>query len=164
MVIWIIGKSGSGKTFLGKKLYLKIKKKIKKTIWLDGDKFRKKYSKDLGYKIRDRKINSERIQNFCKKYDKKKYIIICSIISIFKSHQKRNRKIFKNYFQIYIQANNKKLISRNKKKIYSKKRNVVGKDIKFPTPVKSDLIIKNNFNRKFLKNISKIENFIYEKI
>ena len=39
-----------------------------------------------------------------------------------------------------------------------------GKDIKFPTPIKSDLIIKNDFNYKFLENISKIENFIYEKI
>ena len=40
MVIWIIGKSGSGKTFLAKKLcdaFSKISKKIK---WIDADKFR----------------------------------------------------------------------------------------------------------------------------
>ena len=55
MVIWIIGKSGSGKTFLSKRLYKKFREKNKKVVWIDGDKFRKKFSKDLGYSLIDRK-------------------------------------------------------------------------------------------------------------
>lgn len=163
MVIWIIGKSGSGKSFLAKKLFSKIKSKNKKTIWIDGDNFRKKYSKDLGYGVNDRKKNSIRIQNHCKIYDKKNYIVICSILSIFVKHQKINKKIFKNYTQIYIKANHSKLIARNNKKIYSKNKNIVGKDIKFPIPLNSDLIIKNDFDKKFLENIKKIEKIIYDK-
>mgnify|MGYP001242709268 FL=1 len=165
MVIWIIGKSGSGKTYLSKHLIKSLKKKkLKKIIWIDGDKFRKKYSKDLGYSLVDRKKNSKRIQNFCKKYDEKGYLVICSILSIFKNHQKINRKKFSNYFQIYIKTGTKILKFRNNKMVYSKKKNVVGKDIPFPEPYKSNLIIKNNFKKTFLNNIKKIENKIYAKI
>lgn len=156
MVIWIIGKSGVGKTFLSKKLYNKIKKKNKKIIWIDGDKFRKKYSRDLGYTKFDRKKNSTRMQKFCRNYEIKGFLVICSILSIFTEHQKRNKKLFDRYFQIYIRASNAKLVIRNKKNIYSKKNNVVGKHIKFPIPHKSDMVIKNSFDYKFSKNVNKI--------
>ena len=123
MVIWIIGKSGSGKSYLGKFLENKLKKIFKKVYWLDGDKFRKKYSKDLGYSIKDRKRNSKRIQEHCKNKEKLKNIVICSILSIFPKHQKNNRKIFNKYFQIYIEAKNNTLKSRNNKKSYSWRNN-----------------------------------------
>ena len=42
--------------------------------------------------------------------------------------------------------------------------NVVGRDIKFPKPFKSNIIIYNNFKKKFLSNIKKIENKINEKL
>ncbi len=160
MVIWIIGKSGVGKTFLADQLIKIYKKKYKNLIWVDGDKFRRKFSKDLGYSLKERKQNSLRIQKYCKKYDKKKYLVICSILSLFKIHQRENRKLFSNYMQIYIKVNSKILQKRNNKKIYSKKKNVVGKDISFPTPYKSDIVIKNNFNKEFKKKIK----IIYEKI
>ena len=164
MVIWIIGKSGVGKTFLAKKIYFKIKENFKKVIWVDGDKFRRKFSRDLGFSIKERRKNSLRIQKYCKYYEKKEYVVICSILSIFRDHQKKNRKSFNKYFQIYIKTSHKKLIKRNNKKIYDKKLNVVGKDIKFPIPIKSDLIIFNNFKSEFLKNVKKIENKIYAQI
>ena len=163
MVIWIIGKSGSGKTFLSKKLFKKLKK-INKVIWIDGDKFRKKFSNDLGYSYTDRKKNSKRIQTYCKERDKPNRIVICSILSIIKKHQKENRKLFSSYIQIYIKVNLKLLQTRNNKRIYSNKRNIVGKDIVFQTPYKSDLIIKNDYSTKFLKNIKLIENKINEKL
>ena len=88
MVVWIIGLSGSGKTFLSRNLFSELKKQHKKVKWIDGDKFRSKFSKDLGYSLTDRKKNSIRIRNYCKEYEKKNYIVICSILSIFKDHQK----------------------------------------------------------------------------
>ena len=60
MIIWITGLSGSGKTTLAKNLIHNLSKKVKKkTIHIDGDNFRKKYCKDLGYSIKDRRINSK---------------------------------------------------------------------------------------------------------
>ncbi len=164
MVIWIIGKSGSGKSFITAKLYKKIKKKIKKVKWIDGDKFRKKYSKDLGFSLKDRKTNSKRIQRYCKYLDKRDYVVLCSVLSIFKEHQKENRKIFANYLQIFIKANQKLLEKRNNKKIYSRKINVVGRDIPFVIPYKNDLIIKNNFNKYFGHNVKKVLKKVNEKL
>ena len=160
MVIWIIGVSGSGKSFFAKKLYQKLKVRIKKIIWIDGDKFRKKYSRDLKYSLRDRQVNSRRIQKSCLHYDKKNYFVICSVLSIFPKHQQKNRTIFSRYIQIQINANFDKIKKRNNKKIYTQKKNVVGKDLKFPKPFKSDIILKNNFNKTFEKNITKIEKII----
>ena len=45
MVIWIIGMSGSGKSFLARKLH----KRINNSIIVDGDEIRKKFTYDLGY-------------------------------------------------------------------------------------------------------------------
>ena len=64
MVVWIIGLSGSGKSFLAKSLCQKFKNK--KIIWIDGDDVRKYISYDLGYTIKDRKKNSLLISNICK--------------------------------------------------------------------------------------------------
>ena len=164
MVIWIIDKSGVGKTYLAEKLYKILKRVKKKVIWIDGDRFRKKFSKDLGFSVKDRLKNSKRLQLYCKKYDKKGYIVLCSVISIFINHQKENRKKFTNYFQIHLKSEMKTLKIRNNKRIYSKSKNVVGKDIVFPTPYKSDLILKNKFDKNFIKNLPKIKKLIYAKL
>ena len=49
MIIWITGLSGSGKTTLARNLYLKIKRKVPNTIWIDGDNFRKDVAPKVGY-------------------------------------------------------------------------------------------------------------------
>ena len=141
MVIWIIGLSGSGKTYLSKKIFGRIKGK---KILIDGDTVRKYITYNLKYSKKDREKNSLLISNLCKFLESQGFKVICSILSIFKEHQKINRKKFSSYFQIYIKTNFKIVKKRNNKKIYSKK-NVVGEKIFFPTPYKSDLTIKNNF-------------------
>ena len=71
MVIWIIGKSGSGKTYLAKILNKKFNKKLRKIKLIDGDKFRKSFSQDLGYSLKDREKNSKRMQKYCLVNEKK---------------------------------------------------------------------------------------------
>ena len=164
MVIWIIGKSGSGKSYLAKFFVTNLKKKFNKVFWLDGDKFRKRYSKDLGYSIKDRRINSIRIQEYCKIKEKSGSIVVCSILSIFTNHQKKNKKIFNKYFQIYVNVRTAILKIRNNKKIYNEKFNVVGKDIKFPRPLHSNAIIQNKYNSNFLIEAKKILNKINDKL
>ena len=163
MVIWLIGKSGSGKTFFAKRIYLHFKKKIKNIFWIDGDEFRKYVTYKLKYSLIDRKRNSLAIQDMCCYLEKKGFFVICSIQSIIRSHQEKNRKLFNKYFQIYIDANDQILIKKNKKKLYNLKTNVVGKNIKFPYPIKSHLVIKNDFKKKNYKTkiiIKKINEFL----
>ena len=161
MVVWIIGLSGSGKSFLANKIYKKLIKKRKKVIWIDGDDVRKYLTYNLGYSIADRKKNSKLIADLCKFLENKGFIVICSILSIFKDHQKINRKKFKKYLQIYIKSNLEKLKKKNNNNVYQNKRNVVGKNITFPTPYKSYFIIdrdnKINYSKTFKKIISRIK-------
>ena len=141
MVIWIIGLSGSGKTYLAKKIFTKIKGK---KILVDGDTVRKFITYNLKYSKKDREKNSQLISDLCEFLENQGFTVICSILSIFIKHQKLNRKKFKNYFQIFLKSNISALKKRNNKNIYSEE-NVVGKKINFPKPYKSDLIVENNF-------------------
>ena len=163
MVIWIIGLSGSGKTYTSV-LLNNIFKKKNKTIIVDGDEFRKYISYDLKYTLKDRKKNSQRIQNFSKYLESKGFLVIVPILSIFREHQIKNRKLFDDYYQIFINTDLNKLKQRNNKNIYSKTKNVVGKDIKFMKPLRSDYIFKNNFDKGLNNEIKEIVNIINEKI
>ena len=160
MVIWIIGLSGSGKSFLANKIYKNLNKKRKKVISIDGDEIRKYITYDLKYSIKDRRKNSKLISDLCKLLEKKGYIVICSILSIFKDHQKKNRKKFKKYVQVYINSDLKKLKKANTNKVYKSKKNVVGKDIKFPIPYKSDFVIERDNKKKYLVAFQKIISMI----
>ena len=161
MVIWIIGLSGSGKTFLAKKLESILKKKTK-IIIVDGDEVREKITYKFGYDIQGRKKNSRLISDLCNYLEFKGYCVICPILSIFRSHQKKNRRLFKKYIQVYIKSSIEELKKRNNKLIY-KKKNVVVKSIKFPEPYKSDIIVKNDFTKNFKKEIKKIVTIINKK-
>ena len=161
MIIWIIGISGTGKTTVGKKLFNKIKRKHSNTVFLDGDILRKVWGDDLGHKISDRKKNALRILNLCELLNKQKVNVVCCLLSIFPLIQKRARKIFKKYWQIHLTVPIKELLKRDTKKIYKnyfnkKIKNVVGLDIRFPKPYKSDLIIESfgsNTPDKIVKKI-----------
>ena len=148
MIIWIIGLSGSGKTTIGKIIYNKLRNKNKNTIFLDGDELRKIWGNDLGHEITDRKENAKRILKLCEFLDKQKINVICSILSIFPNIQKQARSKFKKYFQVYLEAPINILATRDKNRVYKKYykkqiKNVVGLDIKFPKPYKSDLTLKS---------------------
>ena len=156
MVIWIIGLSGSGKTYLAKEIFKKYKGK---KILIDGDIVRKYITYNLKYTKADRKKNSLLISDLCKFLEIQGFTVVCSILSIFRNHQKLNRIKFNDYFQIFLNTKISQLKKRNNKNIYSHS-NVVGKKINFPFPYKNDLIIQNNFvpytNAKINRIIKKI--------
>ena len=112
--------------------------------------------------IEGRKKNWRLISDLCNYLEFKGYCVICPILSVFRSHQKKNRRLFKKYIQVYIKSSIEELKKRNNKLIY-KKKNVVGNNIKFPEPYKSDIIVKNNFTKDFKKEIKKIVTIINKK-
>lgn len=152
MVIWIIGLSGSGKTYLSKKIFKKFKDK---KILVDGDTVRKYITYKLKYTKQDREKNSLLISDLCKFLETQGFTVVCSILSIFKKHQKLNRSKFDNYFQIFLKTKLSKVKKRNNKNIYSYS-NVVGEKINFPIPYKNDLVIKNSFLPYSKKKIDQI--------
>ena len=92
-IIWLSGLSGTGKTTLSD--ILKKKLSSKKTLLVDGDKFRKKRKKNKFNRKEITKNNYEIIK-FVKKNLKKYNYIIVSVISPLKITRKYSKKIFKN--------------------------------------------------------------------
>lgn len=134
--IWLYGISGSGKSFISKKL----SKKIKNSFLIDGDEVRKFVSSDLGYKIKDRTIQNLRVLGIAKiAISNKVFPIISSVFLSKKSFilAKKNKILILN------------VISGMKKKINQKlknKTNVIGKDLH--QPILNSLTIINKKNLK----------------
>ena len=152
MVILITGKSGVGKSYLASKL----QKKIKNSIIVDGDEVRKHFYSSLGYNLKDRKKNQIFIHKLCKYLEDKGNIVICATISLFIEHQKKNRKVFNDYIQIYLKSKTENLKLKSLKKVYDLKKNVVGKDIPFPRPYKNDFVFYNYYDNSIDDYIKKI--------
>ena len=166
MIIWLIGISGSGKTTIGKLVYRKLNKKIKNIIYIDGDEFRDLMGNDLGYKSIDRDKNARRLIKFIKFLSNQKINVICAANLTKKKYRLLARKVLgKKYYEIFVKTSLKTLVEkRDYKKLYKKAlnkkiKNVVGIDIKYDEPKKSNLIVENEENRKnFSKIVDKIIN------
>ena len=105
MVIWIIGLSSTGKTTLAKSVYSTAKQfGITNLVHLDGDEMRKLYGNDLGHDLSSRRINSNRIQNFCKLLDDQNIHVVCSILSIFPDAREWCRQNLSTFAEIYIES------------------------------------------------------------
>ena len=74
--VWFYGISGSGKTQASKYL----KKKISNSVILDGDQVRKHISFDLGYSVKDRKVQINRMLGLGKICIKSKIFPILSTV------------------------------------------------------------------------------------
>ena len=152
MVIWLIGISGSGKTYIGSRLYNEAKNKIKNLIFLDGDQIREVVNEnDLAssYTMDKRKSNLWRIAKLCKLLNKQNINIICCVQALFPEVLEWNRRNFSDYFEIFISTRLDIIKKRDYKglhKLYmnGKVKNVVGCDIEFVPPNNPDLIIDNN--------------------
>jgi len=150
MVIWILGLSGSGKTTLANIISNKLKKRI---IHIDGDLIREMYEKKIGYTLNDRLLNAGRISRLVKILSKQKVNIVVSVLSNFPVWLNWNRKNIKKYFEIYLKTDIK-ILKKRKPNLYNKKKNIVGIDIKFREPKKSNLIINNCNDLNELKLIA----------
>ena len=168
ILFWITGLSGSGKTQIAKKIHSKIIKKYGPTIVLSGDDIRRIFSL-RSYSYKDR---FETVMKYCKlaKFlTSQKVNIIFAVIGMMDDIRKWNRKNIKNYVEIYIKSDLKKIIKKRKKKIYHQvKKDIVGLDIKPEYPKKPDIILNNKFQKsidahaeELLLKISKLKKLQY---
>lgn len=162
MIIWIIGKSNVGKSAIGSCLTKMMQEKYPNTIFIDGDKFREMMGNDLGHTKEDRYKNAKRIEEFCVYMEKQGINVVFALLSIFPDVQKSIRDRVSNYFQVYLTASEETLKSRDERGVYNNEKNVVGKDIDFPMPYKSDLVIKNDITTG--SSLEKIAADIFSKI
>ena len=88
--IWLFGLSGSGKTYISRKIGEKIKKN---TVIVDGDKVRSYISTDLGYSKKERKIQIKRVFGISKIIKDSKMFPISSTVYFDKELKNRCEKI-----------------------------------------------------------------------
>jgi len=144
MVIWIIGLSGSGKTTLGKALSKYLLSKKIASVHLDGDDLRSVWGEDIGYSIEDRRKNSKRQQKISKIFEDQGLVVVTSTIALFEDHRIENRKIFKDYFEIFLDIDIE--ILKQRRELYKNGKNVVGVDIKYNKPITYDLKFEKNYD------------------
>jgi len=165
MIIWLVGKSASGKSTIGEVLYKQLKEKNPSTVYLDGDEMRQAIGEDLKFTIEDRYISEKRTSNLCKLLDNQNIDVVCPKLSNSPELRDWNRKNFRNYFEIYVKVDQHILEERDPKSIYQKYRkgtmnNVVGLDIPFIEPKNPDLIISNDGS----KSAEEITNYIIKEL
>ena len=142
--IWFYGLSGSGKTYASK--ILKLKKK--NSILVDGDVVRKLVSFDLGYELKDREIQILRMYGISQIIINSGYFPIISTVYFNKKLEKLC-KISK-ILPILIKRRNFNKV-KLKHQTYKNKKNVVGKDLKYPN-LKTLKIFNNNKKNFILKS------------
>lgn len=146
MIIWLTGMSGSGKTTLSNILIKKFRKKKINFISVDGDVIRDLFNNDLTHTLKHRLIQIQRIKKITKFLDLQKQNVIVSALYSNSKILQDNKKIFKNYFEVYLKVPMSVLLKRDIKNLYKralkkKIKNVVGVDIFWNEPKNSNLII-----------------------
>lgn len=144
--IWFYGLSGSGKSYLSRKINIS----IKNSIIVDGDNVRKWVSTDLEYSKKDRETQINRIFGISKIIMESNFFPIASSVYF-------NNKILKlclnNKILVYrIERLNFDIIKKNHK-TYKNIHDVVGEDIVYPK-LKTKIIVNDNttnFNKHLLK-------------
>ena len=149
MVIWFLGKSAAGKTYIGEKLYNVLKGNYPNIVFLDGDLLRNTISKDLGYSKKDRYLSEERRSQLSKILSDQGIHVIVSGISNEPAIREWNKKNIKDYLEIYLKTDKNTLYRRDPKGIYKnyfkgEMNNVVGEDIVFKEPVAPWMTIDND--------------------
>ena len=155
MVIWLIGKSGAGKSEIGKRLYEKLKLKIPNIVYLDGDELRDAISWDLDHSLKDRHTSEKRRSRLCKLLSDQDISVICAALSNAPDLRKWNKQNIKNYFEQSV------LHERDSKGLYHKYsnkeiNNVVGEDIPFHEPENPWITLVNNGEKTPDKIVDKI--------
>lgn len=168
-LIWITGLSGSGKTTIGKAVYLNLKRLHNNIVFLDGDSFREILGNDLGHGIEDRLENAKRISRMCQFLVSQDITVVCATMSLYKEIHKLNRDNIKNYFEIFIECAIDELIKRDQKGLYSRAikkevKNVVGIDLPFDKPEDCELTIDNSKAENLEEKVKKIIKLIGETV
>ena len=151
-VIWTTGLAGAGKTTFAHKLASRLKKSGRlNVINLDGDKLREEvffgtnltanYERDTRLSLANHYVG---LANYLASQGQ---IVIVSTISMFDEIYERNREIFPNYIEIFLNIDKVTLFERNQKNLYIsdiKTSHVYGVDIKADYPKAPHFLIENH--------------------
>jgi cytidine diphosphoramidate kinase len=143
MIIWITGLSGAGKTTLSNAIAGLLRPRLPHLVVVDGDVVRELFGNDLDYTIESRRKQIQRIQRLSLWLEGQGCVVMVAALYASPELLEWNRKYFKSYFEIYIEAPLDLLRARDGKGLYAKATageasHVVGVDIPWLAPSRPD--------------------------
>jgi len=154
MIALLCGLSGAGKTTLAKNIYSKLLELGINAEIVDGDEYRGRLFKDLGYSKEDRYENIRRLGYIANKFSSHGIVTIVSAIN---PYEEIRRELVETYPQtkvIHIDCPVEKLMVRDTKGLYKrsmlpeghpdKLSNLTGVNAQFDIPVNPDLYINTD--------------------
>lgn len=144
--IWFTGLSGSGKTTLAREVEEILLERGLKVEVLDADIVRTNLSKGLGFSKEDRDINIRRIGFVCNLLTRNDVVAIAAAISPYKSVRDENRKLIKNYVEVFCKCSIEALTQRDVKGLYAKAlkgeiKNFTGVDDPYEAPDNAEVVV-----------------------
>ncbi|RMD96876.1 MAG: adenylyl-sulfate kinase [Calditrichaeota bacterium] len=118
--IWLTGLSGAGKSTISTHLVPLLKERGCKVEVLDGDIVRTNLSKGLGFSKEDRDTNIRRIGFVCHLLTRNGVFVIAAAISPYRSVREENRRLIKDFVEVYVKASLETCIERDVKGLYKK--------------------------------------------
>jgi adenylylsulfate kinase len=145
-VIWAVGLSGSGKSTLINAIRLLLQIRYQNIVTLDGDIFRALLRNTTDYTVENRIEQFKKLQSCVSEFEQQNLIVLASCTYCNQELLQTNRKLLRNYYEIYAEASISDLIKEDEKSLYSdylngKIKNVVGMDIDWIPPKNPDIVI-----------------------
>lgn len=169
LCIYLVGLSGSGKSFIARALQESLNELVSKPITiLDGDIVRQELSKGLGFTRKDRSLNVRRIGYVASEIVKHSGIVICSNIAPYQDDRLHNRNLiskYGTYLEVYINSPLELCESRDCKGLYKlaregKIKEFTGISDPFEPPVNPDFTFVSdntkNINKKIMLIIERL--------
>jgi adenylylsulfate kinase len=156
--IWITGLSWSGKTTLSEALYQKLSHEYNYQIaCLDGDVFRRAFTKPLDFSSDGRRWNIETAALVSKILNEQNISVIGAFISPYEKDREWIRESVQNYIEIYLSTPLEVCEKRDVKWLYKKARDWV---IKGFTGISDPYEIPRNPNLSIDTNICSIDDSV----
>jgi len=151
-IFWFTGLSGAGKTTLAKALTVTLEMWHASVVMIDGDEFRKKHCKDLGFSKKDRHENLMRMSDYALKLSETyQYVVVAAISPLRQTRSDIREKLGDRYTEIFVDTPLSVCEARDVKGLYAKARSgeiqeFTGISSPYETPLNPDIAIAYPMN------------------
>jgi len=149
LAIWLTGLPCSGKTTLAREIEKYLSKKKLRITLLDGNNFRKKHVKKLGFTREDRNKNIRKAAHETNRLARQGINVVAAFISPYREMRDYARRICPNFIEIYVKCDVKECIKRDTRGLYKRAlageiENFTGISDPYEEPTKPEIILETN--------------------
>ncbi len=120
-VVWFTGLSGSGKSTIGRALRDRLERARVRVEYLDGDAIRQVFPQ-TGFSRPERDAHVRRIGFLASRLEHHGVIVICALISPYRSARSDVRQLCRRFFEVYVSTPLEECERRDSKGLYARAR------------------------------------------